>query len=620
MWAVLASLTERAKNLAMPARFASSSAYPSVVVTILVFHVGLLAWSGYIHFPCVDEVGHMPAGISHLAYERFDLFHANPPLVRMVAALPVVMAGAPLPKTSASANPWPRHEFRVGAAWMQGLGVDSLWYFRLARWAVLPFSVVGALICFFWAGELYGPRSALAALTLWCFCPTVLSHASCITPDATAAALGGASCYAFWHWLRTPTWPACLMCGLALGLAQGTKMSWLLLYFLLPAMAIALCPPALSAKSWRQIALQLGGMFAVSLAVLNSLYLWQGSFQKLRDYQFLSQALGGPLVVPEQQTSNRFANSWLGSVRVPLPAQYVLGFDRVNEGFEQGLPSYLRGEWRHGGWWYYYLYAMAIKIPLGTWLLLLIALVGSVWRRYWQRTEWLLLSPAVTMIVLVSSQTGFNHHLRYVLPAFPFLFIFASKAFSLSLRKPMLAGLSLAALAWSVASSLSVFPHGTAYFNEVVGGPGKGYLHLHFSNTDWGQDMTLMKDWIDAHPEAEAPKILAFNVAHPDVLGMRAERPNLWPPAPDDKGKSLESIGPQPGWFIISVNNLQGYSDYTGSRWGRSAEEFANDPSLRYFQEFEPVDRIGYTMFVYHVGSDECNRVRRILQLPALQD
>ncbi len=59
---------------------------------------------------------------------------------------------------------------------------------------------------------------------------------------------------------------------------------------------------------------------------------------------------------------------------VPLPRNYVLGIDLQKSDFENQDMSYLRGQWRVGGWWYYYLYAMAIKVPLGTWVLLLLAL------------------------------------------------------------------------------------------------------------------------------------------------------------------------------------------------------------------------------------------------------
>jgi hypothetical protein len=94
--------------------------------------------------------------------------------------------------------------------------------------------------------------------------------------------------------------------------------------------------------------------------------------------------------------------------------------------FEKKLPCYLRGVWKQGGWWYFYLYALAIKVPLGTWLLILLAVairIGSPQSAVRWRDEMVLLAPGVTLLVFVSCQTGFTHHLRYVLPVLPFVFI-----------------------------------------------------------------------------------------------------------------------------------------------------------------------------------------------------
>ena len=63
------------------------------------------------------------------------------------------------------------------------------------------------------------------------------------------------------------------------------------------------------------------------------------------------------------------------------------------------------------------------------------------------------------MLWLVSSQTGFNHHLRYVLPAFPFLFIFASRtALLLDSRYRVAKAVPIVCMAWMIISSLSVYP------------------------------------------------------------------------------------------------------------------------------------------------------------------
>ena len=60
------------------------------------------------------------------------------------------------------------------------------------------------------------------------------------------------------------------------------------------------------------------------------------------------------------------------------------GIDLQWHDIEVGKPSYLRGEWQDRGRWYWYLYALAVKAPLGTWGLFLLA-VGVRVARWWKR-------------------------------------------------------------------------------------------------------------------------------------------------------------------------------------------------------------------------------------------
>jgi hypothetical protein len=361
-----------------------------------------------------------------------------------------------------------------------------------------------------------------------------------------------------------------------------------------------------------------------------------------------------------------------------LPRCYVEGVDVQRWDFEQKMWSYLRGEWREGGWWYYYLYACVIKVPLGTWLLGLLALYISVrdlWRgrkhrrptlvlkekeaRSCSSVSWIdevvLLAPAVAVFVLVSSQTGFNHHLRYVLPAFPFLLIWVSKVgrvfergkdegrnsneptetlttthsrneIGRRWRRWLMRGAVAGGLSWSIVSSLSIYPHSLSYFNELVGGPKRGHWHLGNSNIDWGQDLLHLRDWYQEHPEARPlhlaydlpfvdPKIVKIDYEEvpsgPVMNRPRAPKTYNWPwgestldseiPRVDKRALAPQSIGPSPGWYILSVNQIHRLEgDY------------------EYFLEFEPIDWIGYSMLVFHISVDEANRVRNKLGLPLL--
>jgi hypothetical protein len=61
-------------------------------VGLLVVHATMLSWCAARHTPTFHEVGHLPAGLSHLELGRFELYRVNPPLVRTWAAFAVLFA------------------------------------------------------------------------------------------------------------------------------------------------------------------------------------------------------------------------------------------------------------------------------------------------------------------------------------------------------------------------------------------------------------------------------------------------------------------------------------------------------------------------------------------------
>jgi hypothetical protein len=103
-------------------------------------------------------------------------------------------------------------------------------------------------------------------------------------------------------------------------------------------------------------------------------------------------------------------------------------------------------------------------------------------------------------------------------------------------------------LLWSIGSSLMVYPHNLAYFNELVGGPKGGPSHLLSSNVDWGQDLLFLRAWLDDHPEAR-PIYLAFaGLEQPEHFGIEYKTLTTCRGLLDGQAHN--------GWYAISVNNL----------------------------------------------------------------
>jgi hypothetical protein len=305
---------------------------------------------------------------------------------------------------------------------------------------------------------------------------------------------------------------------------------------------------------------QLASILVLALVVMNLAYGFEGSFTPLGKFEFYSRFLSGrgEDYYAGAAPGNRFHDTFLGALPVPVPKNYLRGIDVQKADFEPDRHSYLAGEFRIGGWWYFYLYGLAVKVPLGTWLLVLLSVAALFIRRFratW-RDELLLALPVVVILVLVSSETGFTHHLRYVLPIAPFVFISVSKiARLLEVGYKKLAAVAGFALAWSVVSSLTVYPHSLSYFNELAGGPKNGANHLLDSNIDWGQDLWFLREWMDNHPEARPIGVQYFGFFHPQQVGIQCTNvPRL---SADVAGTP---VGPQRGWYAISVNSVYGTS------------------------------------------------------------
>jgi 4-amino-4-deoxy-L-arabinose transferase-like glycosyltransferase len=444
-----------------------------------------------------------------------------------------------------------------------------------------------------------------------------------ITPDTGATALGAASCYLFWKWLRQPTWGWAIAAGITLGLAELCKMSWIILFVLWPLTWVAWQLTWFREREtrWGEQIRQLGLALTLAVLLINLGYGFEETGRPLGSFRFFSAALKGvdPHTNGEAVEShwvqlspgNRFQGTWAAAIPILLPSNYVAGIDNQRLDFEQGYRSYLRGEWRHGGWWYYYLYGLAVKWPIGTWVVLVLA--AGLWILRFPfgpglRNELILLAPAITLLVLVSSQTGFNHHLRYILPIFPILFIWAGRTVMPGTATYLKATAWLAVTAAAV-SSLAVYPHSMSYFNELAGGPERGHEHLLDSNMDWGQDLLYLKRWLDEHPEAQALGLAFFGRFDPNAAGIEFTLPPVLPPSPDEwAGLPLDQLGPRPGWYAVSVNLMHGAHVRVSAGGGKSVN--LEEGFFEYFRWFKPVARAGYSIYIYHLDYDECNRVR----------
>jgi Dolichyl-phosphate-mannose-protein mannosyltransferase len=580
------------------------------LASLLVLQAALAISSSWRNSPCYDEVGHFAAGLHHWETGTFDLYRVNPPLSRLVATLPLRLAGVRTPGPVTDTAPPSRPEFALGSKFIAVRGPEAMEAFRVARAAQCPLLFVGTVAIYYWARELHGVAVAWLTTLAWVLCPMAIANAQYISPDATAASFGVAAGYGYWRWLRGPTPGRATAAGLLYGLALSCKSTLLILlpfWLLLAGPRLVMGRSGGSPHGRLAVVGQLVLLTSSALVVVNAVYAFEGTGAPLGGLLLTSDAM----TVPDGAGGrvNRFTGTPAGDLPLPVPRNLVQGVDVQKRDFERGFPSYLRGEWRQGGWWYYYLYALLIKTPVPLQLVLLLACARAVVRPTGAAA--FLAAHALYIVAFVSLFTGFNHHARYVLTALPFACLFASFGFALLWQWSRPATLLVAG--WIVAASASVYPHYIPYYNSYVGGSENGYLHLIDSNTDWGQDLLRLKDWLDRHPETGRVGLAYFGHFDPAAFGIDYRLP---PRLPDPDRPADPAAGPQPGWYAISVTLRQGQAwgvrDGTGGSVNVKRDDFA------YFRELTPVHCIGHSIHIYHLWREECDALRAKFNLPPL--
>ena len=617
-----------------------------LVTGLLCIQALLLGWGAMRHSPTYDEVAHLPAGLSHWELGDYRLFRVNPPLVRMVAALPVWLIGAETDWTRLHAviasNSKQRVDFDVGRDFITANGERAFWLYTFARWACIPFVSLGGWVIWRWSSRLYGERSGLIGVVIWTFSPMVLGHGQLITPDVAAGSLGALVFYLFWRWVNEPLWAMAYGVGLSLGLTALTKSTWIIAPGLMMMLWIA------SIVMQRRLKLEWIGQAAFLLAVAWLVfvigYTGDGLFKPLGEYRFQSQAFRGD---PQQSVNvgeeskavpgvNRFAESFLGRLPVPLPEQFILGVDVQKSNFESTTLSYLRGELRRGGWWYYYLYGVVVKSTVGVLVLLvgvtILRLIG--YRRLSlresgadpllsrsERRRWLdecfVLVPMLAVLFMVSSQTGINKHLRYLLPAYPFAIIWISQIghlieLSSGRFRHWASVLTTGLLASSILSSLWIYPHSMSYFNEIAGGPRRGDDHLINSNVDWGQDLFFLKDKMKQHGWDRVGMVY-WGRYDARLAGVDFDLPpNL--SIADLSGQSEQApVVPSPGIYAISINQLRGYRFVAPN--GEGGLQQGLPDGYQYFQRWKPIGTVGYSMRLFEISEEDIRLLEEELGL-----
>lgn len=553
----------------------------------------------------IDEYAHIPAGVSHWQLGRHNLYRENPPLVRMISSFPVWISH---PKTdySRSATSY-RSEWAVGEDFIKANGSRYPLLVAKARSVVILMGVICGLIIFIWTNETQSTSAAVVAASIWLLDPSVIANSSIATIDIGAALFGFAASYSFWKFLQNPGRSQTIAAGIALGCAQACKFSMLILYpawILISLMSFFLKNDEKMISSEKSI-LKFKNLLiivGISLITLNFIYGFDRFGKPIGYFTFKSRLLTG---IPTESADrpahgNRLRGTWIETIPVPLPEDYVKGFDSQKWDEEFGFYRIVHGRLIHRGEWYCPIVTLIYKLPLGTLALLAASILYwiSMSRRI-RLIESLSAVTALSVLALLGTQTGLNWAIRYALPAFPFIALgigsFVDKVWKYRLMKIFIGS----CIVWNLSILLGVQPHFQSYGNPIVGGSEGARNELCGSNLDWGQDLFRLKQWQIDHPNDDLA-VLYYGAISPSTISIETK------PLPDRFLKIDESsvsdidstfLG-KPFYLAISATLLQGIPADIRFESGLPAHVFIKSKYLTFENS---VERIGDTIYLFHI-------------------
>ncbi len=602
----------------------------SILFLMALFMLGS-AWNDSA---IMDELPHIPAGYSYLAKQDYRLNPEHPPLIKMIAAVPLLFQRIDFPANSPNWTHEVNGQWEFGRDFLYRSGNDADSIIFWSRIPVMILALFTGWIFFRFVERRFSGRAALMALALFALSPTVIAHSRFVTTDLGATFGFLIGILAFIEFLEVPSYRNVVRAGIAFGIAQLLKFS---LVLLLPIYVVI-------AAFWI-FASRKHGIFhplkdyagkAIGILVVAALVIWPVyQFTVLR-YPPERQRNDTNVILESQKKGTQSVREACGSLSTfaacpaqlviwasdkPLLrpyAQYALGVLMVFQRQAGGNTAYFLGEVSNIGSRWYFPTAFLLKEPTPTLILLVIALYSAIARvHYYERYSWHAFSlwirnhlPEFSALVMIAVYWGasikspLNIGLRHVMPTFPFIYLLASvqidrwlseKNFikqetfmrwivegARSLFRQAFKYIVLAILLlWLFLGTTFSTPYYLSYYNALSGGTINGYRYIVDSNYDWGQDLKRLADYVEKN-KIEKISLDYFGGGDPTYyLGSKFEP--WW-----------SARGPAHGWFAISSSFRQG-------AFGHYIDGLEQKPEDAYswLKLHEPVDRVGSSIFIY---------------------
>ena len=534
---------------------------------------------------CDEAAHHIASGYVHLKKADFAFSPESPPLARHIMSAPLVFLNLQMPDDR---NFWAREDrSKFSREFLYGINrSQASRIFLMARLPILMVGLFGGCFLFFWIRKHYDSLSAVVATFLYFLSPNILAHSRFATTDIVATVFIMCSIFSFWDYLIKPGKKQIFIAGAFLGLALMSKFTALALVPVYCLIILSLVVRKYISGEKRESYVLLSSFFGV--VFISIIVLWSGYFFEYKP--FLEGALRAEWkeaffinlitkVYPD--VGMRFLDNCRRMLyETPvLLSSYLMGILGIIRHGIEGSTMFFVGKWGIKGHPLYFLVAFFIKTPIPVIFSFLFGLFVILKKKHKTYINLYLLCFVLLFFVL-ASRSNLQLGLRYVLPAYPLIFLIGAVGVrELLLGKYFYKGLAVISLIWMMVIHVFIWPDYLSYFNEFIGGPSNGYKYLRDSNIDWGQDLPALKEYMESKAIDEI-FLSYFGTADPAFYDINYTE--IFPEDTDALGGKV---------CAVSVQYLENFE------WTKVVK---------------PTHVIGYSIFIYDFRNQD-----RIMNVPA---
>ncbi len=429
-----------------------------------------------------DEIVYLPVGIRYL--ERGDELtnSEHPPIFKIVSALPAIFIPHNIDKAidEGSQNQW-----KLGFTfWFESSNnVENLLHAGRAPTVLLTLLLFVSV--WLWTRRHLGEWAGIAALGVLVFNPNLIAHGSLIANDIYLAAASWFLFVATFYFIKNANLKTAFWWGAAACFAALSKYTGVIFVGL--SGLIVVSSIFILHKNLRRSLLLILFSVAIGLVLTWSVFLF----------------VQRKAVFSSQPVTMGLSDNLTVEVKNPLKKIVLLPYSNVRDGIiatrghnKIGHRSYLNGEISQFGWKSYFLWALWCKTPTIILLFSLLGVILAVLKKNWA----LVLSFISVLIAFVVGSIGhIQTGVRYIL----FFYVLTAPVAALAVLyitklKSWIFKVILALL--FIFLLLDIFlsgPGSIGYFSAITGGNSKGYSYLADSNLDWGQEFSVLKDYVE---------------------------------------------------------------------------------------------------------------------------